>query len=113
MCCHGACCAANGSGSARGLLGCRLRERSEKRAHERLRHDLGEGIRVPEAEAAGERVLVGAESSIRRQGIQLLRVAAPEHDIVRLQCRAQLADRVRDVEAPTLLTSLLETGGAD
>src|SRR5581483_6251905 len=70
-------------------------------------------VLVPEEEAPAERILVRAEPHVLRQLVDELRVAAAEHDVVRLQRGRERGDRSDDILAPALLAAALEGGVAD
>src|SRR5438034_6785454 len=70
-------------------------------------------VRVPEAEAAEEGVLVRAQANVGRQLAELRRIAAAEDDVVRLHRRAEALDRLDDRRAPFLLAEPLPRVLAD
>ena len=69
--------------------------------------------RVPEAKAAEERELVVPALRVRRQFVELLDAAAPDHDVVGLHRVSQQLDHLEHELAPLLLPPLLERALAD
>src|SRR5262249_42539742 len=70
-------------------------------------------VRIPEAEAAENRVLVVAAPAARWQLVELVDAAAAEHDLVRLDRGDEALDGLEDGTLPFLLAELLQAALAD
>jgi hypothetical protein len=68
---------------------------------------------LPQPEAALEGVAVGAAADFSRQFVDLVGVAAAEHDVIGLQRGEQALEHVIDLALPFFPAEALERGGAD
>src|SRR4051794_23316095 len=68
---------------------------------------------LPQAEAAEEGVLVVAQAAALRQCLQLLGIAAAEHDVVGDEGCLETADDIVDCFLPPLLAQPLQAADAD
>src|SRR5881397_2039903 len=68
---------------------------------------------LPQSKSALERIGVGAEADLARQLVDLVGVAAAQHDVIRLQCGKQALQDVIDRALPFLPANALEGCVAD
>src|ERR1700704_4072185 len=68
---------------------------------------------LPQPESSEKCVGVVAEPGLRRQTLQPLGIAAADHDIVRLERRAEPGHDILDLPPPLLLPSLLQSPQPD
>src|SRR5262249_29799827 len=80
---------------------------------DRSRSATLDGRSLPETLAADERVRVVAGAAAGRQRFQLVNVAAPEHDVRRLEGGDQTRDDILDVAPPLREPVRLEPMQAD
>ncbi len=81
---------------------------AERRAGGLAQHRVG-----PEAEAAGERIGVGADARERRQHLDVARIAAAQHDVLGRQRGGEPRDDILDAFAPLALAVAYERLFAD
>ena len=61
------------------------------------------GRQLPKAKASEKRISIVAEPRVRGQTLQLFRISAPQHDVVRLQRLGEFLHDVGYVPLPFLL----------
>src|SRR5262245_3632182 len=72
-----------------------------------------QAVLCPQTKAAAERVGVGTLATTRRQGLELLDIAAADNRIVGLQRRVKALDDVGDMASPLLRAVAFHAGPAD
>ena len=63
---------------------------------------------LPQAQAAGERIVISAASHAFRQRIHVLGIASAEQNGIRLKRRSQHGDQLRYIAVPLVTTVPLE-----